>query len=379
MFAGAARQIFNQIHKRNLIYNQCWEDPRLDHEALQIRPDDRIVMITSAGCNALDYLIHGPAHIDCVDMNPNQTALLELKLAAIKNLKYDQFFEMFGGGTLKDYRETYLTHLRSSLSQVSQKVWDRRIRYFKPTGRGLYLHGTAGLFARLIRAHLYHDPGFRADITAFQQIDQLDAQAAFYRERIAPRLWTPKVRWLLDRHLTMCLLGVPIEQMNLMSTRKTLGAFIEERVNRVFCTIPIQQNYFWRAYMNGKYGPECCPEYLKPENFHVLQRRMRNVSTHTNTLAGFLRSSKDKFSVYVLLDHMDWMKNSPAELREEWNQILRTSRPGARIIFRSAGVSPDQIPDFAVEQLEFSPIPSTLHAFDRVGTYGSFHMATVCT
>jgi S-adenosylmethionine-diacylglycerol 3-amino-3-carboxypropyl transferase len=250
MFAGAARQIFNQIHKRNLIYNQCWEDPRLDHEALQIRPDDRIVMITSAGCNALDYLIHGPAHIDCVDMNPNQTALLELKLAAIKNLKYEQFFEMFGHGTQKDYREIYQTQLRSSLGRTSQRIWDRRIRYFKPAGPGLYMRGTAGLFARLIRAHLYRDRQFRADIVAFQQIDQLDAQAAFYRERIAPRLWTPKVRWLLDRPLAMCLLGVPIEQMDLasISTRKTLGAYIEERVDRVFCTIPIN-------YMNCKYGP----------------------------------------------------------------------------------------------------------------------------
>jgi S-adenosylmethionine-diacylglycerol 3-amino-3-carboxypropyl transferase len=117
---------------------------------------------------------------------------------------------------------------------------------------------------------------------------------------------------------------------------------------------------------------------LKRENFHVLERRIRNVNTHTNTIAGFLRSSNKQFSVYVLLDHMDWMKNSPAELREEWNEILRTSRPGARIIYRSAAVSPDQIPDFAVGQLEFSPVASTLHAFDRVGTYGSFHMATVC-
>jgi S-adenosylmethionine-diacylglycerol 3-amino-3-carboxypropyl transferase len=74
---------------------------------------------------------------------------------------------------------------------------------------------------------------------------------------------------------------------------------------------------------------------------------------------------------------MDWMKNTPQELREEWHQILRTARPGARIIFRSASVTPEQIPDFAARQLRFNPITASLHLLDRVGTYGSFHMAIV--
>jgi len=51
-----SRWFFNQIHSRYLIYNQCWEDPAIDNEVLNIGPDDRLVMITSAGCNALDYL-----------------------------------------------------------------------------------------------------------------------------------------------------------------------------------------------------------------------------------------------------------------------------------------------------------------------------------
>ena len=51
---------FNAIYNRSLLYNTCWEDPALDREAMQLQADDRIVMITSAGCNALDYAIEGP-------------------------------------------------------------------------------------------------------------------------------------------------------------------------------------------------------------------------------------------------------------------------------------------------------------------------------
>ena len=38
-------------------------------------------MLTSAGCNALDYLLDGPAEIHAVDVNFRQNALLELKAA----------------------------------------------------------------------------------------------------------------------------------------------------------------------------------------------------------------------------------------------------------------------------------------------------------
>jgi S-adenosylmethionine-diacylglycerol 3-amino-3-carboxypropyl transferase len=379
MLAATARRIFDQIHKHNLIYNQCWEDPRVDQEAAQIRPGDRIVMITSAGCNALDYLLHGPEHIDCVDMNPHQTALLELKLAAIGNLSHEQFFMMFGEGKLPGYREIYENRLRAALSGDSQRIWDRRIKYFDPAGPGLYLSGTAGTFARMIRSHLYRDERFLSDIRIFQNIEDLEFQAVFYRERIAQRLWTPAVRWMLDRSLVMCLLGVPVEQMELASesSRRTLGSFIEQRVDAVLSRIPIKQNYFWRAYMNGGYSRDCCPEYLRRDNFDILQRRIQNVRTHTDTLSDFLLSSHHQFSVFVLLDHMDWMKHNQAELREEWQQILRTARPGARIIFRSAALSSQHIPDFAVKSLRFSPVTAQLHLADRVGTYGSFHMATV--
>src|SRR5262245_11423554 len=180
MLAATARRIFNQISKRNLVFNQCWEDPRLDQQALRIGPGDRIVMITSAGCNALDYLLHSPERIDCVDVNPHQTALLELKLSAIANLKYEQFFEMFGAGKVNGYRKVYEERLRISLTDASRRIWDRRIKYFSPSGPGLYLSGTAGMFARLVRFHLYRNPEFRKDVASFQRLEQLHLQVRFY-------------------------------------------------------------------------------------------------------------------------------------------------------------------------------------------------------
>ena len=90
--------VFALVHGHNLIYNTCWEDPALDRAALDLRPDDRVLVITSAGCNALDYLLAGAGEIHAVDLNPRQNALLELKTAGIRALDHAAFFELFGHG-----------------------------------------------------------------------------------------------------------------------------------------------------------------------------------------------------------------------------------------------------------------------------------------
>ena len=95
-------RMFNFVHQNNLVYNTCWEDPRLDRVAMDIGPDDNVMVITSAGCNALDYALTSPNSVHAVDMNPRQNALLDLKKAAIKSLEFEDFFSMFGCGRLRN-------------------------------------------------------------------------------------------------------------------------------------------------------------------------------------------------------------------------------------------------------------------------------------
>jgi S-adenosylmethionine-diacylglycerol 3-amino-3-carboxypropyl transferase len=372
--------LFEQIHRRNLIYNQCWEDPTVDKQALNITATDRIVMITSAGCNALEYLLSTPQRIDCVDLNPHQTALLEIKLAAIRSLPYEDFFAMFGEGRITGHREIYTRRLRPLLGAASRRIWDKRIHYFDPAGRGLYFHGTSGLFARFLNWRIDRQSGLRQDLDLLQSMDSLERQSDLYRTRIAAHLWSPGLRWLLRRQVTMSMLGVPAEQVRQIhdSGEPDLSSFIQQRVDRVFTEVPIANNYFWRVYINGKYTRQCCPNYLRPENFDLLRTHCSRIHPHTMSLTDYLRFSDAKFSVYVLLDHMDWLATSEASLRHEWRAILETARPGARIIYRSGGTSFDHIPPFAMRRIEFQQhVTSALHGYDRVGTYGSFYLANI--
>ncbi|MCA9016400.1 MAG: DUF3419 family protein, partial [Planctomycetaceae bacterium] len=39
-----SRKSFQWVHQGNLVYNTCWEDPRLDRQALEIGPEDEILV-----------------------------------------------------------------------------------------------------------------------------------------------------------------------------------------------------------------------------------------------------------------------------------------------------------------------------------------------
>ena len=63
MLKSAHDLVFRHVHNSNLIYNTAWEDPRLDRQLMKLNRGSRVVMITSAGCNALDYLLN-PISLD---------------------------------------------------------------------------------------------------------------------------------------------------------------------------------------------------------------------------------------------------------------------------------------------------------------------------
>jgi S-adenosylmethionine-diacylglycerol 3-amino-3-carboxypropyl transferase len=384
-------RIFKAVHRRNLIYNTCWEDPALDREALDIRPDDRVAVITSAGCNALDYVLAGAGEVNAVDVNPIQNALLELKVAAARGLDYESFFDLFGRGGSPDARAMYHDTLRGQLSEVAQTYWDKHIGFFAGKGwrHSFYYRGTSGLLAKLVLVnarvlHRMHDA--IDELLAAQTVDQ---QRAIYESKVRDKLWTPWLRWFLSRTLTLTLVGVPWPQRDQIIKQYpgSVAKFIQDAFEAVICKLPFRDNYFWRVYLQGYYTKECCPEYLKPANFVALRERLGRLKIHTAPLVDFLQGTDPGLSKFVLLDHMDWLScHNPAGLVDEWNAILATARPGARAIYRSAGLKVDYLDHLRVRHrgleadlgtlLRYHPEKmAALHARDRVHTYGSFYIA----
>ncbi|MBP5622970.1 MAG: BtaA family protein [Thermoguttaceae bacterium] len=383
-------KVFTSVHGNNLVYNTCWEDPRLDKKVLNLTPEDNVFVITSAGCNALSYAIGGAKHVYCADMNYRQNATLELKIAGIKELDYETFFQLFGEGRLPGVQQIYREKLRRHLSEQSQKYWDQYVKkFFDNPRKTFYFCGTSGYLAKWINTYV-NLRGMRKKLTELINAPNIEEQKALWND-LRDKFWSPLMRYVVNLDTTMSMIGVPKDQRK--QIEKTYGdvvPFVQECLDTIFGVLPIQDNYFWRVYITGSYTKDCCPEYLSREGFDVLKSgAVDNVTAYTCTAEQFLRKNPDvKISKFVLLDHMDWLSdNFYDSLVSEWDAILQTATPHARVIWRSGGLDTStyinnvpvklngqekklgDILDYHLEEA------AELHKLCRVHTYGSFYIA----
>ncbi len=373
---------FHQIHGKKLIYNACWEDPRCDRELLKLQKDSKLVMITSAGDNLLDYLLDEPAEIHTIDMNFRQNALFELKRSILEYGDHESLFQFFGEGSHPNAKSYYEENLRENLPDYAQKYWDQHIRYFQGKGKrkSFYYHGASGVLAFLCRNYLHKRKQIRQNLESMMSSNNLKQQASYYTA-LEEKVFNPFISLLLNNHLTMYLAGVPKAQQALIQKSYIGGnvAYIRECFRNVFTKLDIGDNYFYQVYLKGFYTKECCPEYLKEEHFLSLRNQQKKAYSYTSTLSDFLKKNPGNYSHYVLLDHQDWLaaNNVPA-LEEEWRLILKNSQSGTRIIMRSAATKIDFFPDFIKDKVSFDKdLSDKVHKEDRVGTYASVYLGII--
>ena len=392
MVSWTRQQVFRLVHNNNLVYNQCWEDPRLDQRALRIGPGDNVLVLTSAGCNALDYLLHSPDRVDAVDMNPRQNALLELKIAGIRGLAFNDFFSFFGRGYHLNAEALYRSSMRPFLPEFARNYWDKHISFFSPRGlrSSFYFYGTAGVVAQFMR-HYFSLKGMREAIHRIFNVNSLAEQRAIYFNEMKPKFWNGFMRWFSRRGTTMSFLGVPRSQFIQIEKFYDGGMakFIEDCLDAVFCYLPLKDNYFYRLYLFGQYSKECCPAYLKEANFKKLYPLVDRVKTHNSTVSQFLTNDTYKIHKVSLLDHMDWLYQKHAdEVRAEWQGLVARSAEKSKVIWRSASLKVDFVDPLPVnikgqaykvgDLLHYeTELAQRLHKVDRVHTYGSFYIANM--
>ena len=139
-------KLFKLVHGNNLVYNACWEDPRLDKEALNLTPNDSVLVITSAGCNALSYALEGvrrgAGEILLTSMDADGTkAGYDLELTRIisgtVNVPViasggagskEHFYEAFAEGGASAALAASLFHYRElSIGEVKQYLAERNV------------------------------------------------------------------------------------------------------------------------------------------------------------------------------------------------------------------------------------------------------------
>jgi S-adenosylmethionine-diacylglycerol 3-amino-3-carboxypropyl transferase len=347
-------------------------------------------VITSGGCNALDYLLAGAGEVNAVDLNPCQNALLEFKVAAIRGLDFRDFWELFGSGRSRQARAMYRDAIRPRLASAARRFWDRRIGWFCGRDRwsSFYFRGGWGSMMRLIGGYWRTCLGLERPLEELFAARSLDEQRQIYDRHLRGRVWTPWFSWFLSRPVCHALLGIPARQRQfIVSYPGGLFRWGQALLDDLVANIPFATNYFMRANVLGAYAPDCCPQYLTPDGFSRLKSGMlERLTIDTASVTEYLRKTTPGISKFALLDHLDWLE--PGAQAEEWEAILAQAQGGATVIFRSALASVSYLDELRVAYHgRQAPLGSlltydreqaaALHARDRVHLYGSFSVATL--
>lgn len=379
---GLQERLFTLVFS-GLVYPQIWEDPIVDLEALDLQPGDHLVAIASGGCNILSYLSAAPIRITAVDLNPAHVALNKLKQAAVRHLPdYRAFHRFFAEADGLDNVKAYEDYLRPHLDETSRRYWEsrnlfgrRRISYFRSN---LYRHGLLGTF--IGASHLLarvHGRNPRKILAARTR----EEQRQIFEAELAPLFEKRHIRWLLNKPSALFGLGIPPSQFEALKGKEThMSKVLHQRLERLACDFDLQDNYFaWQAfgrrYATGGAGP--LPPYLAPEAFDNLRERIDDLEIQHRSFTEYLASMDDaSLDAYVLLDAQDWMTDDI--LQTLWTEIERTAKPGARIIFRTAGeesILPGRIPDSILSHFSYDEARCRKwNEQDRSSIYGGFHL-----
>jgi S-adenosylmethionine-diacylglycerol 3-amino-3-carboxypropyl transferase len=380
---GLLERLFERLF-HGLVYTQIWEDPEVDLEALQLRPDNHIVAIASGGCNVLSYLVDDPARITAVDLSSAHVALNRLKLMALSRLpNWETYYRFFGAADDEANVAAYDRLIAPHLDAQSRLYWEgrslqqlgrRRISIF---ARNAYRHGVLGRFIGVTHALCR---AYGVDLNELLSARSLEEQRAFFESTLAPLFDKRAVRWATNNRLSLYGLGIPPAQYEALAGGSDMRHVLRQRLERLACGFSLDDNYFaWqafgRSYAENASGP--LPPYLRREHFDTLRARADRVEvlnrSVTEYLAGCADASRDR---YVLLDAQDWMTD--AQLNALWAEITRTARPGARVIFRTAAepsLLPGRVAPALLDRWRYEAAQSLeLSARDRSAIYGGFHL-----
>lgn len=126
---------FKKVELDRIRYSIVWEDYNSMYNALDITNKDRLLIVSSAGCNVLNALLKEPYKIYAVDINPFQNKLLQFKIDIIKNCNYEIFSKLLG---LSKYTFEEVKNILELNKFENYEMW---INFFKENTSGLLTSG----------------------------------------------------------------------------------------------------------------------------------------------------------------------------------------------------------------------------------------------
>ncbi|MBU1695039.1 MAG: BtaA family protein [Verrucomicrobia bacterium] len=338
-------------------YANCWEDAQLLFEALQ-PAGKRILSIASGGDNCLALVGEG-AEVVAADLSRAQLACVDLKIAAIRELDYDDLLTFLGIRSATDRLAVFERRLRAALPEYAAEFWAERPNAL---AAGIVHAGKFEAYFRLFRTRvlplihgrrtvenllLARDPGGRRD---------------FYERRWNNRRWRLVFRLFFSRWV-MGRFGRDPEFFRYVEG--SVADRILARAEHALTTLPIHENPYLEYILTGNFA-RALPPYLEPARLARIRENLNRITL----FEGPVEEAVGNFDGFNLSDIFEYL---PPEAGEAvYGKLLEKARPGARLAYWNMLV-PRSCPERFRSRVEsLDELASRLFELDRAFFYRRF-------
>ncbi len=361
----------DQVSLFKLVFTHNWEDPESDHAALRIQDHESVLAITSGGCNVLGFLLFNPEIIYSIDINPTQSFLLELKIAAIKCFSFDDFISFAG---LQDHHNRLLLYgkVRPLLSLQAINFWDTQKKIL---ANGFIMNGKYERFILLAGKFLNLLQGSKR-VQGLLAEKSKEEQEIYFDEVWNTKRFHYMFKILFNKRM-LAKRGLVAEYFHFDDGSKSFAESFYNRSRKAFRNLPVKDNYFLSLYLSGKFKDKNeVPAYLKEENFDIIKSRVNRVKIITAGAQEWLMTLPDSaVDCFALSNICELM--SEKDTSRLFASVLRTGRNNSRVIFRNLMI-PREVPDELADQIvKDEPLSRHIYEHDRSFVYGKVEAYTL--
>lgn len=356
--------------KNRIYYSQCWEDPKILLEALQIAPNDRILSITSGGCNTLALALESPKSIVALDINSAQNHLLELKILAIKSFNYDDFLKFVGVSKCND-RAVLFEKIKPLLRPEVQEWWNTRMSLIR---MGIIHVGRFEKYLNLFRNWLLPVIHSRESLKKLSLAKNLSEQNDYYKATWDNWRWRVLFKIFFSKFVMSRLGRNPV--LFTYAGKRNIGDHYLQKTKYALTEIPIKDNFFLEYILFGTYRTqELMPPYLRKENFDLLKKKVDLINITTEDIKDYLTKSPDNsFSKFNLSNIFEVQPAQAADMI--FAELARVSTNGGRLAYWNNLVQ-RKFPNNLTHIQEETKLSKELEDRDRVFFYQQFHVNTI--
>lgn len=323
-----------QFFKR-LSYSLGNEDWRTERRALQLKPEDEVLCITASGDRPLNLLVRDCKKIVCIDANPIQNYLLQLKIAAMKKLEHQEYLEFLGAVPGKNRGQT----LQKIMTKMNQKTGEFWFENKKMVEKGILYQGAVERLAKTMSKCAGLLRGKK--IKRLFAMDDLEEQKKFVVQEWDTPFWRRMLGLIVQPFITRYL----IEDPGLINIGSAINpaAYFNERLNASLSRDLAKKNLLLSLMLTGKVSKESFSPYLTEEGVKAIKPRLQRLEIKTMDVIDYLESLPGpSFDVFSLSDVISYL-SYPNFIRL-LKAMIKTARPGARFCLREF-LSSHQIPD----------------------------------